>query len=101
MKDENYGYSLPLAPVTSEDIVRDLQETKKSYRRYTAFSFLEALAIPFVAEKCYEILPEPWNNTAYSGMVLLEIIAVGACLHSGYQWWKNSKLAGELEQKLR
>jgi len=100
MKDENFGYSLPVPELTTEDLVKDLQGTIRSYRRYTALSFLEALAIPYVAEKCSGIFPEPWNSTIASGMILLEILAVGTCLYSAYTWKRASEHLRELEQKL-
>ncbi len=100
MKEENFGYSVPLPNLTSEDIVRDLQEIKKSYRKYTVLSFLEAGSIPYVAYKVSGVFPEPWDSVMASGFLLAEILAVGVCLYSAYTWRTASKHLSELEQKL-
>ncbi len=100
MREENFGYSVQLPEVTSQDIIRDLQTTKKSYRRYAAFSFLEALAIPYVADKCSGVFSEPWDGVMSSAFLLSEILAIGACLYSAYTWKRASTYLSELEQKI-
>ena|SRR3989344_380583 len=97
MKDENYGYSLSQPELTSEDEVQSLRETIM-YSKYGTFSYLlGVLTFPYAMEKCYGRFPEPLDSTIYTGLLLLEIIAVGACLHSAYNWYSTSKCVKELE----
>ncbi|HLD80036.1 MAG TPA: hypothetical protein VJA18_05755 [Candidatus Nanoarchaeia archaeon] len=98
MQEDNFSYNLASTEVSNENRVKSLRETARRYRAVAFISLVEAAAIPYAAEKFYQIFPEPWNNTAYSGMLLLELLVVGNFLHSGYNWWKHSKQAGELEK---
>ena len=100
MQEDNFSYNLASAEVSNENMLKSLRETARRYRAVVFISLVEAVAIHYAAEKFYQIFPEPWNNTAYNGMLFLELLVVGNFLHSGYNWWKHSKLAGELEQKL-
>ena len=100
MVEEDFGYGLPLPDLTNEEIAHALHEKKRSSKRYTLFSLLSTVAIPYAIQRYSRELPEPWDSAALSSMLLLEIVAVGTCLYSAYTWRKNSKELGELEQKL-
>mgnify|MGYP001589167156 CR=1 FL=1 len=100
MVEENFGYDVPQPELTNEDIAHALRDKIKSSKRYTLFHAVEALVIPYFAERCYGKFSEPWDNVICSGLLLFEILAVGACLHSAYTWKKASSHLNQLEQKL-
>ena len=100
MVEENFGYSLPHLELTPGDVAHTLREEIKSSKRYVLFSFLEALAIPYLAEKISGKLSDPWESITYSGLLLGEILAVGACLYSAYTWKKAASHLSELEKKV-
>ena len=100
MVEEDFGYSVNLDTAAAEQFVKNLQETRKSSRRYTAFYFLETVTVPYVAYNCSGIFPEPWESTMFGGLLLAEILAVGACFYSAYKWKKASSHLSELEQKV-
>ena len=97
VQEENFGYSLAVPGSTIEDAIPILRDEIKSSKRYTAFHVFQAAVIPYFAERCYGKFAEPLDSIVYSGMILLEILAVGACLHSAYDWYSASKCVKELE----
>ncbi len=100
LDEENFGFSLGFSDTENKTLLQSLYKEAAGDRRDTFISLGELVAIPYAAERLYQILPEPWNNTIYSGMVLLELVIAGVFLHSGYDWWKNSKRASELEKRI-
>jgi len=96
MPEEDFGCVLP--ELTYGDIAQSLRKEISASKKNIIFSFLGAVSLPYVAEKGYGKLSEPWNSTVYSGMMLLEIFALGACLYSAYAWRQTSKRLGELEE---
>lgn len=98
MKDENFGYSLSQPELTNEDGVQALRETIRYSKRDTLASLLGTFAFPYFMEKCSGKFSEPFDSTIFSGLLLLEILAVGACLYSAYTWRRASKYKDELEQ---
>ncbi|MEK6939410.1 MAG: hypothetical protein AABX31_01660 [Nanoarchaeota archaeon] len=98
--DEDFGYSLSPPEICPEDMIQDLREKIKRSKRYAVFHALEALMIPYFAERCSGKFSEPWDNVICSGLLLFEILAIGACLHSAYTWKKASSHLNQLEQKL-
>ncbi|GEM_PF-6579146 len=90
MEEENFGYSLPAD--------ESLKISKP--KRDTFISMVSVIALYYAADKSYDLFSEPWNNPIYSGLLLLDMLAAAACLHSGYQWRKASKEASELERRI-
>lgn len=99
MPEDNFGYSLPLPELSNEHIAQSLRKEISSSKKCAALSALEFIVLYSAAGDCTGRFPEPWVGTVYSGMILLEILAVGTCLYSAHRWWKTSKNLSELEKK--
>lgn len=100
-QEENFGYSLSLPELTNDHIAQSLRKKISSFKKSAALSFLEGLVLPYVAENYSGKFPEPWDSAVYSGIILLEIFAVGACLYSAHTWRQASKQLNELEEKVK
>ena|SRR3989344_6086515 len=97
VREENFGYSLAVPGSTIEEAIPILRDKIKSSKRYAAFHAFQAAVIPYFAERCYGKFAEPLDGIIYSGMIMLEIIAVGSFLHSTYNWRSTSRCVKELE----
>ena len=98
MDEEEFSYTLHLSE--TETLLQSLRKKAAIARSNTYIFLAEVTAIPYLAEKLYQMLPDPWKNTTYGGMMAAEVVIAGAFFRSGYGWWKTTKQVNELERML-